>query len=71
VIDTPTVRRRVRCSPPGIVPSAPQRLDRLDAGNGTAMFVMFSNRLGCIGSLLVSALLTLAIVAVMRGCNHA
>ncbi len=35
------------------------------------MFVMFSNRLGCIGSLLVSALLTLVVVVLMRGCSHA
>jgi hypothetical protein len=35
------------------------------------MFLFFSNRMGCGGSLLVSALLTLVIVAVLRGCNHA
>ncbi len=35
------------------------------------MFVMFSNRLGCTGSLLVSALLTLVVVVLVRGCNHA
>lgn len=35
------------------------------------MFVLFSNRLGCAGSLLVSALLTVVIVVLMRGCNHA
>jgi hypothetical protein len=35
------------------------------------MFVFFSNRLGCAGSLLVSALLTLVIILLMRACNHA
>jgi hypothetical protein len=34
------------------------------------MFVFFSNRLGCIGSLVVSALLTLVVIALMRACNH-
>jgi hypothetical protein len=35
------------------------------------MFVFFSNRVGCVGSLLLSLLLTLVLVAVMRACNHA
>jgi hypothetical protein len=35
------------------------------------MFLFFSNRVGCLGSLAVSALLTLVIVALMRSCNHA
>jgi hypothetical protein len=35
------------------------------------MFLFFSNRAGCLGSLLISALLTLVIVALMRSCNHA
>jgi hypothetical protein len=34
------------------------------------MFVFFSNRLGCVGSLLVSALLTLALIVLLRACNH-
>jgi hypothetical protein len=34
------------------------------------VFVFFSNRTGCLGSLLISALLTLALIALMRGCNH-
>jgi hypothetical protein len=37
----------------------------------TSMFVFFSNRVGCAGSLVVSALLTLAIIVLMRACNHA
>jgi hypothetical protein len=35
------------------------------------VFLFFSNRLGCIGSLAVSALLTLAAIALLRACNHA
>jgi len=35
------------------------------------MFVFFSNRMGCVGSLIVSAVLTLVIVGLMRACNHA
>jgi hypothetical protein len=31
------------------------------------MFFFFSNRLGCLGSLLVSAVLTLIVIAVIRG----
>jgi hypothetical protein len=34
------------------------------------MFVFFSNRAGCLGSLLISLLLTLVLVAAMRSCNH-
>ncbi len=34
------------------------------------MFVFFSNRIGCGGSLLVSAILTLIVVSLMRACNH-
>ena len=32
------------------------------SGHGRAMFFLFSNRLGCLGSLLVSALLTLVLL---------
>jgi hypothetical protein len=35
------------------------------------MFVFFSNRAGCLGSLLISLLVTLVLIALMRGCNHA
>jgi hypothetical protein len=35
------------------------------------MFVFFSNRMGCVGSLIVSAVLTLIVVMLMRACNHA
>ena len=33
------------------------------------MFLFFSNRLGCLGSIGVSIVLTLIVVALMRGCN--
>ena len=35
------------------------------------MFVFFSNRMGCVGSLIVSAALTLVVIMLMRACNHA
>jgi hypothetical protein len=35
------------------------------------MFLFFSNRAGCLGSIAVSALLTLVLVAALRACNHA
>jgi hypothetical protein len=35
------------------------------------MFVFFSNRLGCAGSLLVSILGTVALVALLRACTGA
>jgi hypothetical protein len=35
------------------------------------MFVFFSNRMGCAGSLIVSAVLTVVIILLMRACNHA
>jgi hypothetical protein len=34
------------------------------------VFVFFSNRLGCFGSLAVSAILTLVVVVLLRACNH-
>jgi hypothetical protein len=33
------------------------------------MFAFFSNRLGCIGSIIVSVLGSLALIALMRGCG--
>jgi hypothetical protein len=33
------------------------------------MFLFFSNRLGCVGSLIASALLTLAVLALLRACH--
>jgi len=35
------------------------------------VFVFFSNRAGCLGSLAISALATLVLIALMRSCNHA
>lgn len=34
-----------------------------------SMFVFFSNRLGCMGSLLVSAVGTVAVILLIRACN--
>jgi hypothetical protein len=33
------------------------------------MFVFFSNRFGCLGSLLISAILTLAMILLLRSCT--
>jgi hypothetical protein len=33
------------------------------------MFVFFSNRLGCLGSLAVSVVLSLALILLLRSCN--
>ena len=35
------------------------------------MFVFFSNRLGCLGSIIVSVLLTLVLIAVLNSCQGA
>jgi hypothetical protein len=35
------------------------------------MFVFFSNRLGCVGSLVVSLLATIVLLLALRACNHA
>ena len=33
------------------------------------MFVFFSNRLGCLGSILVSVLATIVLIALLRACS--
>jgi hypothetical protein len=33
------------------------------------MFVFFSNRLGCLGSIVVSVVLSVVIIFLMRSCN--
>jgi hypothetical protein len=35
----------------------------------TAMFVFFSNRLGCLGSIGISIVGTLLLIALMRSCS--
>jgi hypothetical protein len=35
------------------------------------VFIFFSRRLGCIGSLLVSAALSILVIVLLRACNHA
>lgn len=37
----------------------------------SVMFAFFSNRLGCMGSLIVSVIGTLILLLVMRGCSGA
>jgi hypothetical protein len=34
------------------------------------MFLFFSNRLGCVGSLVLSVIATVVLVLVFRACNH-
>ena len=34
------------------------------------MFAFFSNRLGCIGSIVISVIGTIILIALMRGCAH-
>jgi hypothetical protein len=54
---------------------AVENLGRLDgAGPSFAkttapMFVFFSNRLGCAGSIVVSVLLSLLLIFILRSCN--
>ena len=33
------------------------------------MFVIFSNRLGCLGSLLISGIMTLTLILLLRACT--
>jgi len=33
------------------------------------MFVFFSNRLGCVGSILVSIVLSVVLIAALRSCS--
>jgi hypothetical protein len=35
------------------------------------MFLFFSKRLGCVGSLVLSAVLTVVLIVLFRACNHA
>jgi hypothetical protein len=39
------------------------------AGRYQSMFAFFSNRLGCLGSIVVSVIGTLILLAVLRGCH--
>lgn len=42
------------------------RVTGAPAGHSVGVFLFFSNRLGCVGSLLVSLVLTLVVLAVVR-----
>ena len=35
------------------------------------MFIFFSNRVGCLGSLLISIVLSAVLILAMRACNQA
>jgi hypothetical protein len=39
------------------------------AGRYESMFAFFSNRFGCVGSIIVSVIGTLILLAVLRGCH--
>jgi hypothetical protein len=43
-----------------------QRLLRRESGQAGPMFLFFSNRLGCFGSLLVSAVITVVILLLLN-----
>jgi hypothetical protein len=40
-----------------------------DAARLQSMFAFFSNRLGCVGSIVVSVIGTILLLALMRGCS--
>lgn len=40
--------------------------DRCRRGNAHVVFLFFSNRLGCLGSLVVSLILSVVLIAVLR-----
>jgi len=60
----------VRRAPEVVLPRC-ERLHGVVAGEEAIMFLFFSNRMGCGGSLLMSAILTLIVFALLRACNHA
>ncbi len=39
------------------------------ASEGALVFVFFSNRLGCLGSLVISIVLSALLILLMRGCT--
>ena len=43
------------------------RMMRPVSGHGAGVFLFFSNRLGCLGSLVLSAVVTLVLLALLRG----
>jgi hypothetical protein len=42
---------------------------RTDRARFSGVFAFFSNRLGCLGSIIVSVIGTLLLLALMRGCS--
>jgi hypothetical protein len=43
----------------------------MERASSKRVFLFFSNRLGCVGSVLVSLALTAVLVLVLRGCQAA
>jgi hypothetical protein len=56
---------------PGIVGGYRRTNVRSAGGVGSAarVFVFFSNRLGCVGSLMVSLVATLVLILLLKACN--
>jgi hypothetical protein len=46
-----------------------ERRRRAELGVPAGMFFVFSNRLGCAGSLVLSAILTLVLIVLLRACS--
>jgi hypothetical protein len=61
----PLARRRS----PAPEPAQNYRTARRLAGEDPLMFAFFSNRLGCIGSIIVSIIGTALLFLLLRGCN--
>jgi hypothetical protein len=66
--DRPRLRKCTwiaRATPPGVSggPGTPGL-------GGFALFLFFSNRLGCLGSIVVSVILTAVLVLLLRSCSY-
>jgi hypothetical protein len=48
-------------------PGGGERLASAAAGQQGGVFLFFSNRLGCLGSIVLSVVITLVLVALLRG----
>ena len=70
IVATPGGRRSGRPRPPTVRAMTSGRRSRLKrVGDTFPMFVFFSNRLGCLGSLLVSAVATLLLLLILGVIN--
>ena len=58
-----------------VISSPLEALPQVPRGNGqglateAAMFLFFSNRVGCFGSVILSVVLTVVLIMLMRSCN--